>query len=112
MLVADQDLRQLTASIWETVVGLAISPDGATSAMNMDEDALTGCVQIMGEWEGAVMLHCPAALLRQAAGRLFGIGPDDTTTEQLRDTLGELTNITGGNVKALLPGPSYLGLPE
>ena len=43
---------------------------------------------------------------------MFGLGagaaPD---AEAVRDALGELTNILGGNLKALLPGPCHLGLP-
>jgi hypothetical protein len=32
--------------------------------------------------------------------------------EDIEDALGELANVVGGNVKAVLPGPSVLGLPE
>ena len=32
--------------------------------------------------------------------------------EDVEDALGELANVVGGNVKAVLPGPSVLGLPE
>ena len=32
--------------------------------------------------------------------------------EDVEDGLGELANVVGGNVKAVLPGPSVLGLPE
>ena len=32
--------------------------------------------------------------------------------EDVDDALGELANVVGGNVKAVLPGPSVLGLPE
>ena len=32
--------------------------------------------------------------------------------EDVADALGELANVVGGNVKAVLPGPSVLGLPE
>jgi hypothetical protein len=32
--------------------------------------------------------------------------------EEIADALGELANVVGGNVKAVLPGPSTLGLPE
>ena len=32
--------------------------------------------------------------------------------EDVEDGLGELANVVGGNVKAVLAGPSVLGLPE
>ena len=31
--------------------------------------------------------------------------------DRVRDAVGELANMIGGNVKALLPGPSRLSLP-
>ena len=32
--------------------------------------------------------------------------------DEIEDALGELANVVGGNVKAVLAGPSVLGLPE
>ena len=45
------------------------------------------------------------ALLREHA-------PEVLEEEDVDDALGELANVVGGNVKAVLPGPSVLGLPE
>ena len=38
--------------------------------------------------------------------------PPVLDAEDIEDGLGELANVVGGNVKAVLPGPSVLGLPE
>jgi len=38
--------------------------------------------------------------------------PDELEAEDVDDALGELANVVGGNVKAALPGPSTLGLPQ
>ena len=48
---------------------------------------------------------CPGACSRSTRRRCI----DD---EDIEDALGELANVVGGNVKAVLPGPSALGLPE
>ena len=42
---------------------------------------------------------------------MFGLEPAAAGLEEVRDALGELTNMLGGNLKALLPGPCFLGLP-
>ena len=42
---------------------------------------------------------------------MFGLGSEAADPEAVRNALGELTNMLGGNLKALLPGPSHLGLP-
>ncbi len=38
--------------------------------------------------------------------------PAELDDEDVADALSELANVVGGNVKAVLPGPSVLGLPE
>ena len=38
--------------------------------------------------------------------------PELLEHEDVVDAFGEIANVVGGNVKAVLPGPSVLGLPE
>ncbi len=38
--------------------------------------------------------------------------PSAELPDHVQDALGELAYVVGGNVKAVLPGPSVLGLPE
>jgi chemotaxis protein CheX len=110
MNIGASEIGQYVESIWDAVLGLGVRP-GGTEMPGPRSDYLTGCVQITGAWEGAVTLDCPTALARQAAGILFGEQPAETTTEQVHDVVGELTNMIGGNLKALLPSPCYLCLP-
>ncbi len=72
---------------------------------------VSGCVQFSGAWEGAVTIECSAEFARQAAATMFGIAPDQTSVADTKDAMGELVNMTGGNVKALLPEPCRLSLP-
>ena len=48
--------------------------------------------------------------MRRAAAAMFAAPAESLFYTDLVDALGELTNMTGGNVKALLPGPSRLSL--
>jgi len=36
---------------------------------------------------------------------------DEVTSDLVQDALGELTNMTGGKIKSLLPEPCFLSLP-
>jgi chemotaxis protein CheX len=88
--------------------------DRSTSPRPFDthhEPFLTGCVSITGAWEGAVTLDCSAQLARKLAAVMMRQEPEQTSCDDIADALGELTNILGGNVKRLLPGPSRLTLP-
>jgi len=72
---------------------------------------LTGYVQISGAWNGVFRLDCSFFLAHQIATIMFRFDPTQTSVEDIRDALGEMANITGGNVKGLLPEPSRLALP-
>jgi chemotaxis protein CheX len=79
----------------------------------LPDDALSAWVAVSGPWTGAVVLSCGQAtaedLCRTLLGEPQGAALD---SDDVADALGELANVVGGNVKALLPGPSVLGLPE
>jgi chemotaxis protein CheX len=111
MQFAEEDLCQLTENIWMSVLGLAVQRSSDDGVLSRKEHTLAGCVQITGAWEGAVTLYCSAPLARQAASIMFGINQEEASNEEVQDALAELANITGGNVKTLLPEPCALSLP-
>lgn len=117
MTVADAELEQITGDIWSTMLGLDLRPGGPDPAAAVAPDAqgrrrvFTGCILITGDWEGAVTLDLPSGLARRAGAIMFGGSPDEVADAEIRDVVGELTNITGGNVKALVGGTCQLSLP-
>ena len=77
------------------------------------DDALSAWVEIVGPWNGAVVLTCGRATAEELSRCLLAEhAPPVLDKEDVDDALGELANVVGGNVKAVLPGPSVLGLPE
>ncbi|MBI4396257.1 MAG: chemotaxis protein CheX [Elusimicrobia bacterium] len=72
---------------------------------------LIACIHITGAWEGSVVLECPLVLAQQMAARLFDTEPQSVPSVNVQDLLQELVNMIGGQVKTLLPGPSWLSLP-
>jgi CheY-specific phosphatase CheX len=110
MEMNDDDVHQLVTEIWGAVLGLDVAPstEGPTAAGNR---TLTGFVHIGGDWQGTVTLECPAGLATTAAATMFGMEEDELGKEEVDDALGELTNMTGGGIKSLLPGSCTLSLP-
>jgi chemotaxis protein CheX len=49
---------------------------------------------------------------KRAAAAFLAMEPDEVGPEDLSDVLGELANIVGGNVKAMLPPGCFLSLPQ
>ena len=106
------EVGRLIETIWTVVLDCNVQCVPMPASLQDATGVLTGMVEITGGWEGVVALECPSGFVRQAASLMFEIEPDLVTADQLEDTLCELTNIVGGNFKALLPPASHLGLPS
>lgn len=100
---------QLSALIWEAVLGITIEPDTGGAASR--QRATAACVQLTGAWNGAILLDCPGEVARAAASIMFGTTPEGATLSEVQDAVAELSNMLGGNIKALLPETCYLSLP-
>ncbi len=106
------DINQITSDIWTSTLGLNALPVEKASEAKSKDRSLIGCIQIMGDWEGAVTLYCSEGLANKATASMFDMALEDITDEELHDTLGELTNMTAGNIKTLLPGDCRISLPS
>ncbi|MBS3940135.1 MAG: chemotaxis protein CheX [Actinobacteria bacterium] len=106
------DLQQIGAEIWAAILGLDLQPADAVAQHDSDVVVVTGVVQITGDWAGAVTVQVSEGLARTATALMFGSDPADVTEEEITDTVGELANMTGGNVKSLLAGNCQLSLPS
>ena len=95
-------------NVFEVVLRATIEPQPETELHF--EDPLTGAVNYVGEWHGALTLECSE---RQAAGWTSRLMPDGTrvSSEDVHDGLGELTNMIAGNLKPLLPPGVHLSMP-
>jgi chemotaxis protein CheX len=102
------DVEEVVKSIWSTLVDVPLEPGGGTGGS--EESMVTGIVNIDGAWRGAVFVQCPLALASLLTAAMFQ-GDEAPTLDDVRDALGELTNMVAGNVKALLPEPSSISLP-
>lgn len=116
MEIAREDLDSITDNVWTTTMGLPVLP-WLLDPPRIDHaaGALAGSIAIDGAWRGGVTLSCPQALARRVAEVIFGLEDAEAaepTPSQMADALAELTNMTGGNLKALLPEPCVLSLPS
>ena len=69
-------------------------------------------VSITGSWTGHVVYASSTAAARRAAAAFLAMEMEEVSEEDVSDVLGELANIVGGNVKAMLPPGAFLSLPQ
>jgi chemotaxis protein CheX len=79
----------------------------------MPHDVLSSWVDIVGPWTGSVVLTTGRQTAADLCRALLGdAAPPLLDHDDIADAFGEIANVVGGNVKAALPGPSALSLPE
>ena len=109
MLPDDATIREVADLLCETVIQDV--PCHERAAVAPVGPFVVGRVHIHGAWVGTVTLACAGSLARRAAGHLLDLGEAEVTDDDVRDAVGDMTNILGGGVKALLPSPSRLSIP-
>jgi CheY-specific phosphatase CheX len=109
MSVGAVQIHQVTQTVWSTVLGLKIQPTKV--APPEAERFVIGKVSISGAWRGAVTVGCSAELARSVAASMFALLPGAASLEEIRDAVGELTNMVGGNIKSLMKGDCRLSVP-
>ena len=90
-------MAQIVESVFVTMMNLEVCPSRDNLAPAGDQ--LTSAVQLTGEWNGAVLLECNRRQACHFAGRFLSMDPPEAVDDDVRDVLGELANMIGGNMK-------------
>ena len=102
-------IEEITQSIFLTMLNIELIRDDVPPPA--DHELLLTSIQIAGEWTGSVVLGLSPELAVEAASAMLEIPVQEVAQSDLGDVAAELVNMVGGNLKSLLPGPSYLSLP-
>jgi hypothetical protein len=110
-LIDEKTVQSIAQEAWSALIGddefLVPLPGG------LPADAISSWVRIVGPWSGIVVITCGRSTAEELSRSLLAEhAPPVLDRGDIEDALGELANVVGGNVKAVLPGPSVLGLPE
>jgi chemotaxis protein CheX len=103
-------LEAIVKSIFTTMMGLPVEQGDASWLP--DGNRLTSIVYLDGDWNGAISLACSALQACEFAGRILSLDPPDTVDDDVRDVLGELANMIGGNVKSAMATGVRLSIPS
>jgi chemotaxis protein CheX len=111
MEMTEVDVAEVVEAVFSDMLGFALVPTHSEHVHMPGEARFIGTVHIEGSWQGSVIVECPERFGRLVAATMFGSEPDEVQDDELVDVIGELANMTGGNVKALLSGDTTLSLP-
>ena len=110
--VNENDLAEMVEQVWMSY----LDPEGLSPLIpTYDENQpseVHSSVSISGSWTGHVVYASSTDAARHAAAAFLAMEQEEVSQEDLSDVLGELANIVGGNVKAMLPPGCFLSLPQ
>jgi chemotaxis protein CheX len=107
--IQPSELAQVVESVFGAMLGLEAGACG--SSWFPGGDRLTSVVHLAGDWNGAVLLECDRGQACRFAGRFLGMDPPERVDDVVRDVLGELANMIGGNLKCVLTRGIRLSMP-
>jgi len=104
------ELAQIVESVFATMMSLEVVqgrvpwfPSG---------DRLNAVLHLAGHWNGAVLVECDRRQACRFAGRFLSMEAPDSVDDVVRDVLGELANMIGGNLKCVLTRGIKLSMPS
>jgi len=102
-------LAQIVKSVFSTMMGL----DASVSDMPFHPHGsrLTSSVHLTGGWNGAVIFDCNVLQACQFAGLMLAMDSPEAVDDDVRDVLGELVNMIGGNLKSVMAPGVRLSMP-
>ena len=102
-------LAGIVKSVFTTMMGLEVSESDAP--FTSQGDRLTSFVHLTGGWNGAVLFECNRHQACQFAGLILAMDPPEAVDDDVRDVIGELANMIGGNLKSGMASGVRLSMP-
>lgn len=104
------EISKIVADVFETMFRTEVE----TVEENWEPrpGSLTAAIFFAGAWKGAVLLECSETLARRWTSRLLSMTEPTEVTDDVRDAMGELVNMVGGNLKSVLPRGVGLSMPS
>ena len=104
------ELAEIVGYVFRTMVCLEVSESG--QPWLPDGDRLTATIHLAGDWKGALALECGHQQACAFAARFLSMEKPEIVDDVVRDVLGELANMIGGNLKCVLAGGLKLSMPS
>lgn len=102
-------VSQIIENVFQTMMGMEVRL--VDTPFPPAGELITAVVSLAGTWKGAVLVECGLEGALLFTSRMLGVDLPASLNDDVRDALGELANMVGGNLKSVLPGGVGLSLP-
>ena len=108
--VTAEMVAQIVEVVFITMMNLEVFP--SEIPWSPSHDQLTSVVHLSGNRNGTLLFECNRWEACRFAGRFLSMDPPDAVNEDVRDVLGELANMIGGNIKCAVASGLRLSMPS
>jgi chemotaxis protein CheX len=102
-------VTQIVESVFVTMMDLEVFP--STEPWAPSRERLTAAVHFSGAWHGAMLFECEPWQACRFAALFLSMDPPETVNDDVRDVLGEMANMIGGNIKCAVAMGLQLSMP-
>jgi CheY-specific phosphatase CheX len=108
--IIKEALQDIILNVFSLMLDLKVNVLSADEALDQDRPTRACAVHILGGWNGSLSVQGTHQFIREVASRTFG--NVDAPEPLQRDSLYELTNVLGGNLKSILGVGCVLSTPK
>ena len=106
MTIDEQTLQQVVSDVCTGMLGLELEPSEHSGC-----DELSAVIRISGDWDSLIQVLTPRRTAVAIASNMFAMSEEELSEAEIRDAVGEIVNMVGGNLKGIVEGDSALSLP-
>ena len=110
MAIDSPTMGQIISNVFDEMLEMGTEPMDATSEV-FEQERVVACIRISGSTEQLVVVEAPMQTARLVGENMFAAEPGTLAEDEVRDAVGEVVNMIGGNVKGTYEGDSKLSLP-
>jgi chemotaxis protein CheX len=103
-------MNQILCNVFEQMLGLTTEAEQPSLPDSLQKRLLAS-IRITGTEEELMVLETPLPTAQLIAETMFAAEPGTLSDEEVRDAVGEIVNMIGGNVKGTYTHESVLSLP-
>ncbi len=111
MAVDSSTMNQIVLNVFAEMFGLETSDERGESIAEGAERYVAS-IQISGVSDQRLILEAPMESANLIAETMFGADEGTLDQDEVRDAIGEVVNMIGGNVKGTYEGESQLSIPQ
>jgi CheY-specific phosphatase CheX len=104
------ETTQIVSDVFTSMLGMYVVPTEA--AWPPCHPVITAAVYFSGSWKGALQITCSTKQTLEFSRRLLSATTLTSRAEDVCDSFGEIANMIGGNLKAILPRTVLLSTPS